>query len=470
LERRKISQSLRKFEMTKECPEEVETLPSALKKPSALKNALIATIGSETNNNGSLADAIFASIDPAIYDIAVLIASPESTEGAQKIAQRLNWPAEALEIEVLQSAHDLDEVFRTVNSCINRLIAHGYTPNRITINYTSGTKVMSSGAVLCAIFNSCDSLQYITGAGGGGRRQQQTLFTRPRSIFAYQELMRARNHLLARQFGSSAQALKLIDGSLLSDYDHSLADKMLHLVNAYSAWEANLIEEFLREYDKVEFNQMELMPFQISADQRELIEKLAEDFRQRVPSPALCIEMRNSALRLLMTGDADDATERLYRALEILAQWKLATKYDAYTDDLDIRKVPPRYRTLYDALRSMDDGKVRIGLRKSYELLALLEDPTGADFAADTELQQSIKNRDLSLLAHGVTPMSVAEGRSFMERATKFIQRQIPDFTHLCKALQFPWINQQDEAFVCQSTEEAGKHKADSKTGQTLVQ
>ena len=252
---------------------------------SVLKNALIITIGSETNNNGSLADALFSSIDPAVFDTAVLIASPESVEGAQKIAQRLAWPEDSLDVAILQSAHDLDEVFRTVNSCINRLIAHGYTPQRITINYTSGTKVMSSGAVLSAIYNSCDSLQYITGAGGVTRRQQQTLFTRPRAIFAYQELMRARAHLLARQFGSGAQALQLIDGSLLSDYDHRLADKMLHLVHAYSAWEANCIDEFLRQYDQVVFDQSELLPFQLATNQRDLIEKLAEDFRQRNPSP-----------------------------------------------------------------------------------------------------------------------------------------------------------------------------------------
>lgn len=405
----------------------------------ASKNALIITVGSEIINNTGLCDALIRSVDPEEFDMLGLIASPESHEGAKMFAERIGWPSERVTLKVVESAHDLDAVFRTVNACINKFISHGCPVERITVNYTSGTKVMCSGAVLSAIYNSCDSLQYITGAGNGNRKQQ-TLFTRPRSIFAYQDLMRARKHLMARQFGSAEEALLAIDGSLLTDYDRTLAQNMTLLVRAYSAWEANRPDEFLEHYRKVDFGLAELALFQVREADLPTIEKLEKDFSQRRPSELLCVEMRNSAYRILLAGDADDASERLYRALEFLSQWKLATKYQTLTDDLEIRKVPPRYRPIYEAMRSMDDGKIRIGLRKSYELLSLLDDPTGVNFLGDSQLQTSLKRRDTSLLAHGVMPVSIQEAEVFINCATDFLRKEIHDFDTLCQALQFPWI------------------------------
>lgn len=403
-------------------------------------NALIATIGTEINNsNGHLFEALFRSIDPARYGIVALIASPESAEGARNLAERLAWPNDRISIKSLASAHDLDEIFRTVNSYINRFVSMGYPVEQITVNYTSGTKVMSSGAVLSAIYNSCDSLQYITGSGGVNR-PQQTLFTRPLSIFAYRDLQRARAHLLARQFGSAEQALKAIDASLLTDYDHGLADNTLELVYAYRAWEANQPGEFLKHYDRVDFKYGELAPFQLREGQHEILEQLTMDFTQRRPSPLMCVEMRNSGVRILLSGDADDAAEHLYRSLEFLSQWKLGLKYQISADNLEIRKVPPRYRTIYEAMRSMDDGKIRIGLRKSFELLALLDDPAGLNFVADARLQASLKRRDFGLLAHGIQPIRFDEAEDFVVASTKFLRMEIENFDSLCPALQFPWL------------------------------
>ena len=406
------------------------------------KRALILTVGAEQGGDGGLAEALTQSLKRKACDFLVLVASPQSKDIAQHLAERLQWPAESLRIDVVDNAHDLDGVFRTVNASINRLIAWGYSLDHITVNYTGGTKVMCSGAVLSAIFNSCEGLEYMTGMGGDAPTRQ-TLSTRPRAIFAYRDLTRARSHLLATQFRSAAEALTSIDESLLTDHDRRLTQNLRLLEKAYAAWEANRVADFLEIYARVEFGAKELAPFQLRPEQAESLRGLAEDCRAERRSALLCVEMRNSALRFHLEGHYDDAVQRLYRALEILAQWALETRHAILTDDVDTRKVPPRDRARFEGLRSLDDGKVKVGMQKAYELLALRGEPIGVDFQDDSNLQASVQDRERSMLAHGAAPITHEICRRFLGAATAFFGRHVEAFPELCRALQFPWLGEE---------------------------
>ena len=123
----------------------------------------------------------------------------------------------------------------------------------------------------------------------------------------------------------------------------------------------------------------------------------------------------------------------------MLAQWALARE-GIDTEDVDTRKVPPRYRVNFEAMRSTDDGQVRIGMRKAFELLALLNTPVGVRFEADKELMAMLHRRSESILAHGTTPINDADCTSLLQKTREFFAAELPGLDKLCDTLRFPWL------------------------------
>src|SRR5690606_37580512 len=119
---------------------------------------------------------------------------------------------------------------------------------------------------------------------------------------------------------------------------------------------------------------------------------------------------------------------------------KLQSLYDIDTEGVDARKVPPRQRPLYEAMRSMDDGRIRVGLRKSYELLNALDDPLGAKYATNDVLRRVLQQRYGSILAHGVKPLERGEAAAFLREVAALTEGEFPDFGERCGASEFPWL------------------------------
>ena len=78
---------------------------------------------------------------------------------------------------------------------------------------------------------------------------------------------------------------------------------------------------------------------------------------------------------------------------------------------IDNSRVPPERipESLREPLLAMqdEDGIIRIGLQRSFQLLAALEDPFGATYLQHEEqLAKLLEARNSSLLAHGYNPVS----------------------------------------------------------------
>lgn len=402
------------------------------------KRALIATADSQAADDDRFAAAAARSLEASGAEWLVLAVATQDAAAAERLIERLGWPAERARIETIDDAADLDAVFRAMNAAINRLIARGVAPENIRVNYTRGAKPLCVGAALSAVLNSCDGLECF--AERGEPPPPRAAAARPRAVFAYRDLERARAHILATQMRSAIEALDGADGSLLSEYDRGVKENLAILARAYQAWEQIRIGDFLNLYSQANLRAKELAPFRLRPEQREALERLRDDCQAGRPSPLVCVEMRNGAERLLREGHLDAATQRLYRALEILAHYCLEQRHGIAADDLDTRKAPPRDRARFEAMRSLDDGLIKIGLRKAYELLMLLEDPVGIDFSADEALADALRKRDYSLMAHGMNAISAEDVRAFLRAASAFFLRHIEDFSGLCRALRFPWF------------------------------
>jgi CRISPR-associated protein (TIGR02710 family) len=412
-----------------------------------MKRALLLTVGTTADSKNDIVEALVADIKTCKPDFVSLFATELSHSNAEKIVEQTQLREGSYEIVRLESPHDLDEVFRKVNAAIRRLTARGYSASNISINYTSGTKVMSSGAVLSAVFNACERLRYIF-AGQKNQANKKHILTSPQAIFAFRDVMLAKTLIQEMRFMSARDVLAAIDRSLLTQVELTLMNNLDRLAVAYHQWDNFHHHDFLDLYAQVQFGDAELEVFRLSGSQRALLEQVAGSISSEEFAPALFADMFNNAIRRMIEGRYDDAIARLYRVTEMLAQWVLATRYGISTENVDTRRAPPKQRPTFEALRSVEDGHVKIGLRKAYELLAALGAPLGAAFVADTEMHELFVERGRSILAHGIQPGTALTCQHFIKWAASMMSREIDDFLSLASSLQFPWLQEKQQQFV----------------------
>jgi len=359
---------------------------------------------------------------------------------ADQLAARAQAAGAQVEHVALPSPHDLDGIFDKIRRTIFRLLAKGYKNEDIAINYSSGTKVMSNGLTLAAVFSACGSLRYVRSASGLPRAKR-LISTPAGAIFANRDIMQAIVLASELRFKSASRILESIQVDFLSVEQRRLREDLMTLFQAYAAYEAFQVSRFVELYQTVAFGAEALEKFRVRETSIEAIRDLAEAMTQGKPSPLICINLYNSAQRRRQGGDYNDAIAHLYRAMELMAQGRLLEKYGIDADNVDIHKAPPKYRPDFETLRSPQDGRIRLGLRKAYELLYRLENELGVDFQQDEQMPQRLDERHSTVMAHGVEPVSDQLCEAFFRWVTAFFTRHIEGFRECSRLLQFPWLS-----------------------------
>lgn len=414
--------------------------------------AMILTIGVPADPRQDIVDALVSEVEAERPERIVLIASSESLRNAKRLAGLIAGDgAEAAPVDAsggadgrvtivrLESAHDLEEAFLQANRAIEGLIEKGIEPEDVAINFTSGTKMMSAGAVLSAVFNRCMQMRYIVGAESGSRNRR-VIRTEPSAVFALQDIARARNLAMELRFKSAIAVLQGVDDSLLTASERDLRRALIRVTGAYDHWHHFHPEKFLELYPGIAFGHPLLEEFQLGADRLEALRALAAGMQRRELGPHLIVDLYNNGLRQLRAGEPDDALIRLYRALEMLAQWILLRDFGIDTNDVETRRIPPRDRVGFEALRSLDDGLVKIGLRKAFDLLIILDTAVGRRFTESEPMKRFLAQRTSSILAHGLAPMDNENPDLLFRAGADLIKVELADFDAMSRSLQFPWI------------------------------
>ena len=139
----------------------------------------------------------------------------------------------------------------------------------------------------------------------------------------------------------------------------------------------------------------------------------------------LLSDLINNAKRRIEEGKYDDAVARLYRVIEFIAQSKLFIKHDINTSDVDILLLPNELREKYKKME--ENGKIRLGLKKSYELLRDMNEEIGKRFFENEEIQKILSMRNNSILAHGFGPVTKEQAEKFFEVTKEFLTTEIKE-------------------------------------------
>jgi CRISPR-associated protein (TIGR02710 family) len=149
-------------------------------------------------------------------------------------------------------------------------------------------------------------------------------------------------------------------------------------------------------------------------------------------------DLLRNAERRAVQHRYDDAIARLYRAVELFAQVRLKTPHGIDTGNVEVNGLPAEHREAWRS-RMRDDGKLVLGLREDYQLLEQLGDTVGEVWKPqEARVMDSLKRRNESIGAHGLSPMGETDYTKVYEALTHFLAAAAESISVKLDAPQLP--------------------------------
>ncbi len=325
---------------------------------------------------------------------------PLGNPEGEAIVRRLGLGPDAYEKVEVEDPDDLAACYRVLVETEGE-IARRFGPDaEVVANYTGGTKTMSVALALLAVLRE---------------RWDLALNKGPRV-----DLIRVRGGdipVLSDKFEVTAELYRAQVAGFLRRYAYDAADETLARVTATQRLPSGQQKRFLRVrrlcqafhawdvFDHrraLELLRLEggekLAPFIVAA-----VDLVGEG--RKASGYEVVSDLLLNAERRAAQGRYDDAVARLYRAVEMVAQVRLERQWGTQSGNVALEKLPEFLRERYRQLRD-GEGRIRLALTRSYELLADLEDPVGQLWRRHRpRLLDALEARNGSILAHGTTPL-----------------------------------------------------------------
>ena len=334
---------------------------------------------------------------------------------------------------VIVPPDDLDDAFNIMHKALNEAKTD-HPGSQIIMDYTGGTKTMTAALAITALEEDNVELQLVSGARADLLKVVQGTES---STEANVEGIRLRRKMAP--FLSAWQW-----------YGYGVAYNGISNIhrpknrNLQAPWQiARDLSEAFDAWDRFD-HQTALS--RISAYRQRLGAKFGKQIKfleilnaekKDAKHGAACLwDLWHNAQRRAEQNRFDDAVARIYRLLEWTAQWLLEQK-NINTSDLSPDILPAHINATENR-----SGKWQLGLFGAWELVAELFDKTTKDFANNerAKMQNYLKKRNYSILAHGNKPVSKTDWEEF---SSWLEQALIPVLKHESEKVGFRLETQQ---------------------------
>lgn len=342
------------------------------------------------------------------------------------------FPLELGQLEVVELTDEqrmtecIDDIELKVTPRVEEWAGKGET-YAVVVDATGGTKCMSIALALVARRWHC-TFRYIGGAlrgkdGGGavltGHERAMDCMN-PLEALGYQLVDDALTLAARMNFDSARQMLEVGRRSLatIPNLRITALERILALFAEWDRFDhvaaLKILPEVERHSDRLRLILSDESVRYIKRNLPEWKEKLTVLAAGVGASRELVEDLFANAQRRMKEGRYEDATARLYRGVEALAQWTLIAKFG-----IETAAVPPSKLPL--GFRDNVTESVQLGLQESYKLLSAFGHPLGDAF--DVRLSEAkngekspLRARNNSILAHGFEKTSEKACRA-LERA-----------------------------------------------------
>ena len=381
----------------------------------------------------------------------IFMASHDSVPLAGQIFNAIEFTPPA-EYELTDDPNSMYECYKTARRCMDRAEKTGISHENIMVDYTGGTKVMTAALILAAAGRKY-RFNYVGGdkrnkAGVGTvmdghekmfeemspwavfaeeeRRQVVTLFNRRRFAAVNEIIDSALERETPAQIRSYFRFIRpLADGFLKWDqFEHKTA---LRFMNKG----CGLLSDHLHAYNDISLDDF----LDDVRHCRRFLEKVITQTEGMKKTHAVLIEdIMNNARRKIIDKRYDDAAARIYRALELYGQIAFEKVAGCPNNRVKPDMLPEGVKSEF-IRKYQEPGKqtLKLPLAATFEFLKAKGNKAGIRFyERKKEFRKIMSNRNSSILAHGIRPVS--------ERAVHSIFSTVSDFIQVTDFFDFPQL------------------------------
>ena len=413
---------------------------------------------SSVNNVNLIIASLGGSPQPVILSVAanhpdriIFLSSHDTVKLSADVLGALDFQPE-VEYEIVDNPNLLSECYQKCRLCIDRAEKHGYLPDQILVDYTGGTKVMTAALLLASIgkhfqFNYVGGKQRDKDGVGVVLNGHEKFFNEmsPWIVFAEEERRKVATLFNSRRYYS---VIEIIDSlnmgrvpvkimryfkTLRQVSDGLLNWDQFNIKKAYELISQGMV--MLEEHCQL-YKQSDLTDF--SAQVKGMVVRLQEILKKTkgltIPHTLLIDDLLNNARRKIADKRNDDAAARIYRALELYGQLCFLQVTGSENDSVDPDIVPEKIRDDY-IRRYLDrsSGTLKLPLQATFNFLECKGHGAGIRFKQQLKKIKNIQsNRNKSILAHGLAPVS--------DGAVKSIFNTVADFVQFNNSYDFPLL------------------------------
>ncbi len=399
---------------------------------------------------GGTPDPLIKSISTYGPEKVIFLASHDSVPISHTIlSAMLKKPA--VEFVITENPNSLYDCYCKARECIDRVGKTNFAPHEIMVDYTGGTKVMTAALLLAALGRSY-RFNYVGGAlrdkNGLGPvvKGHEIMFAEasPWALFAEEERRQIVTLFNCRRFSAVIEIitgfdrqippkienyfgfiLPLAQGFLLWDqFSHKAAQRNLEkgmaaLEKYIQTWQAHELESFLESSRTCKTH---------------LDDLVAKTDGPGVFDHCLVKDLINNARRKMADKRFDDAAARIYRALELYGQiiFKEVARCDNSKVKLHI--IPDHLKDTFEKKYYDPYTKhLKLPQTATFEYLNAMGHESGKRFfKMEKEIKNIQTNRNQSILAHGISPVSESGAESILKTVSTFVgQTDFFDFPKL---------------------------------------
>lgn len=403
-----------------------------------MKKAMMMTVGTGTGTSSAeqgLAHALADSIKQCNPELVVFVVTEKSKLATLPLVKQQIENISTEEI-LLNDFNDINEIYKQILSHLLELKNNKY---HVTIDFTSGTKAMSAAAVLAGA-KEFVHLNYITGKRGkhnvviNGKEQMFT-FKPVESFLSFQEE-------ILKQFFNNHHfdpGITLLSKMKQITIDEEIINKLNHyhqLFEGFSLWDKFNHEETwetLQTYDNEMLTDITEHKKFLSSLPKSQSKKNSSVFGWLIP------DLLNNAHRRIEEGRFDDAVARLYRCVEMIAQFILQKEYNIKTDNVTYERLMQLNCENMNHYTQRFDNKnsIQLAMKQSYQLLNDLHNSIGKSIEKQP-FPHLLQKRNYSILAHGITPVNEQDAKQLFNETKNIAEQTIPDLEKKMMQARFP--------------------------------
>lgn len=328
-------------------------------------------------------------------------------------------------VEVIAAYDLIDQCFIEIIAAAEKHIRRGKAT--IVADYTGGTKTMSAALAMAAVAKGWE-LCFVTGARTDlikvkdGTQHSQRV--RTDQILLYSYINEIDSHIAKYDYQACLALMDKLREVTLSPDQLKRLITIKGILIALDLWDRFQYEAALQKLEPFarQLPNMKTELSKVCRDFGNIAKRIGVDMKYKI-SYALVHDVLLNAQRRALVGRFDDASSRLYRATELIAQINLLNMNPPVnTGDIIIQDSWPAELQQRLENRRNSRGKIQLGLMEAYELWAQLD----RNFAPIHEkwknmLLECIKIRNCSFLAHGYEPISREQYAQYFSTIKDFL-------------------------------------------------